>query len=1273
MRLLNKIILLPLILALSLSVTHCGGGGGSGGGSRINDVPESANPSIGPSPQEDLESLASNTFVSNGIQITVSPEYIDFGTTQHKKALIKKFKITNGTNSAQQLTIQFYGYSGGFKLIEEDGIYSAYKPISLGAGESTPDILLRFDASLMGTHQGYLEITAKDVEGLIQLPFRAKVSGAADIKFMSSDFLCSNKDAPELQTLDFGRVPTGRFKTKRIKICNTGGKAIQIHKVRILANTSGAQSKALDMGDPNPFETSFGWDLNDLINQEILEYYTPNEEESFEDSKPAFVTYTENVANESSSFSVKPNLPDGQTLSPTGIALDAGAYIIYDVEFRPNLNIEAAENRLFDSISLTADVNINTDLGVYVVDALGATGGKEPFLQVTYLTEGLETSLPLDLDSTNRAVRFDPVTIFEDWVPEEAAELKLFLKNVGSGSKDLMVWFDNMAEGYFTFKKQNPEQKLPLVLGPGQRKSVTLLYAPTPEDGIAGTNWDLGQLIINHTGGNGLSHRVTLIGEQQGGKAVIIKQDSSILKTDYERPDGTFKRKNLCVIRMNPVEEEDITVKNFEITNNSNNYTLTSTLTTSPLRSGEDQSSPTIGTAELSEGTITTSPNSLSSFKLTLILDNSVSDGDEVYGELNIHNSYNAPANVASLCQTNPCPHQEYEIPFKAIASETGECKGGVGQPLDGTVVMVIDRITMSLLGLTEPPRNPPSFRFHLPIDLHKDAQRARIHGLPYNPTKEVSYIDQIRSFAHQITNVAGCFPLPSNPYKLEFVAGSWDGPMKECSNPQTDDAFVTLHEPSAVCMANNGVQEGTLPETSEKVNIFYHEFIKLGDGCQLEMEGKFSTFFLREGQTAKQVFDIMMDEVGIDGSQSEYDKYTRPFQFDSYILFHKGYNREGCKYPQGTKLEDPNDIEKCWNAFQSDGNLTRTNGMIEECSYFQFEIEEGCTPQDAEEAQADDFPEENICTDSSISAGDPSSWIGYGEYEPDPFDDTKYHLTLRNVHLRAFTLVHSLNSFFGHAGRLLYSDLYVTLTTKAVGRQYPENENPFDDGPYDLIATKTLKDFSDEDIFRINNAKTQAFWNGPNWVNAQFTVGNSGDFDDRECNPQAGIKDHCRGNFEYNESGRVIHAGEPIDLEANQRLLVVGLGAFQGPGELAPSFARARSDGKGQPLYFTFHGCLKEEEFDEEGNTIITGCYEGKIDDIQWEGSPVTEAYISHDILTSDDANPDEGEETDSKAYINFRIFDDDRNRLTDYFNYPNHFEFNDNSEVSRACGYGM
>lgn len=1306
----KKLWLVSLCGLLVVVCTKCGNDGD--GSNNQDDLLDSAVPDTILDPDGDLSEFAVNTFLKNGIDITVDPTILKFDAVTKKKSATKSFSLKNGSKSSHQFKIEFLGSSGGFNIIIDGG--SAGTHLQNIAAGSSQTVTVNFEADFLGKRTGLIKITADGLDGYIHLPLWAEFDGPADFKVIDAAFSCANKDATQITKINFGRIASGVKTVRNFKICNTGGKPVKVNFVQ-LASFKGT-GDLLDEVVSNPFDLdSWNWSLEGTL-LDPFDYYDPQTSEEF--TPPQRVAFAGSLPNPLAAFGVTANQA-GKKISPYNLVIDAASsdsefksYIVFDVLFEPNLKVEAPEGQIYEPIPIAADVVISTNLGKYVIPVAGATGGLEPHLKIIDTPEGIKADCKngavVDLESMGPALHFGVATIYNDWIPEDFKEKRLTLCNVGSGSKPLKVWGAPMMDGFFTYVKKDPEIQFPLAINPGESKELSLQYAPTPKDSVPSTTWDFGQLTLKHNGSNGPYNHIALIGEQNQdlGHIIDVAFDGFALNKQFYE-DNPTKRKNLQCLKMKG-EAKELTgesTKSFVIQNNSNQLTLNSTITfNGNLREeviennekkdvdlSEDDAKVVISQNSQKVYSVTTEPKKTSNFDLIFTLSNKIKKDTVISGKIEIENKFTNSPNGLSL--------PDYEINFKATVSESGECTGGgAGVAPDGRAIMIIDRITMNLLTLGDPARNPPAFKFHMPVDLYFKEGRARIGGLKYDPTIDANPVDQIRSYAHQITH--DCYPLPTNPYKLEFEPGSWGGSTKDCAvytSPIDPDKKMVV-DPSTACIANNGTQKASLTHedgTTEEVNVFYHEFVKFAsDGCTLEFEGKFSTFFIPEGKTAFDVFSQLKEKKGIGGTEADYAEVTLPFSFNSYIHFYKAIDLPGCTYPAAKTLtaqEDPDAIKACWLAIKSAKEINRSSGIMDECAYFQFEIEEGCIPEDKNDATK---PE---CKDVDIN--NPKTWKGYGEYEknPDPdYEDLLYDITLRNVHIRAFTLVHSYADLFPHAGRILFSDLYVTLTTKAVGKE--DGDKPWND----LIAEKTIPDFKKEDVARsLNDAKTKdksfSHWI-EDGVNGEMRIGKEdNEFDNVPCvefNKNFKIADknnviilnggkHCRGNYEI-ENNTLYHAGEPIHLELKNRLILAGLSAFRGEGQLAPSFARLGPDGRGAPLFFTFHGCFKTPDelaqkdkdgnfvTDNKGNKLIDktiGCFDYKLDD--FEG---IDEYVNHGMLTNKDLNPESGKEKDSKAYINFLIYDDDRNRLTDYYNQPSHFKYDSRGDtwIDKKCGEG-
>ncbi|MBI2340185.1 MAG: hypothetical protein HYU99_07475 [Deltaproteobacteria bacterium] len=1287
-----SIVFLPACIAV---LSQCGGGGGGG-------PDDSVDPIVTPDPNSDLASQAVNTFDDSGIDITLKSEdgngYHDFEETEQYKKETTTLTLTNGTSEDTTFFISFYGSGGGFRFVEEiegeETVFASVSDLVLAAGTSK-DYTLQFDASLMGTRSGYIEVTVSGLSGYIHFPFQGAVTGPADFKVILASYMCSDDDAPDLSTLDFMRVPSGRAATQSLKICNTGGDRLNINTVQFEASASGAESSAMEVDDEVDDIDLDGFEdlITDTLNPDYFKYYPPPWDEEF--LEPKLEDYTGALPDGPSAFSVTEN---STGRSPDGMAIESGGYVRLDVVFEPTLMIEAPEGSLYNPISYAAKMTINTSLGEVDVDAVGATGGKEPVLEVTYTTDPADPcldddetscSMELDLDSFDSAINFGTVSVFSDWIPEDSQAVILKLHNDGSGltyHSNLKIWADPITAGYFTFVKKedlvredlwrsSEEVSFPLDVAVGQSVFLEIHYSPTPpacdeatEESCPWDFYDMGWLVLKHTGANGPENGVVLVGQQELSNAVLVYQDDTKLKSDNAiTPYSDSNRKNLCNFLIDENTDADgdgavdgNTTKKFTIENNSTNYTLTSTITAGSLYNAEDES--VVGSFTVDNSSVPTSFGAPSEFTATFFVDDTVAAGTEIHGLLTIVNSYG----TADLDSDHPA---DYSIYFKGVAATTGECTGS-GTPVDGSAVLLIDRITMILDGL-ETARNPPSFKLHIPAKVYKDHGAIMLGAVEYDPINtDPNSVKVFKPYNHQMANVNGCFPLPTNPYRQEAKEGSWDDPDTQCPFDNGTIAFTGAE----ACIPANKPEVYT--DGTNTYYVFYHEFVKFEPGnCNnVEMEGKIATFYLKEGQTVKEVFDAMESEVGIDKSAAEYQDFLKTFQFDSYITFNTAYSSGACNHAAGETISGTTDAEAirdCWDAFVGDENLWRSKGLIEECTYFLFSVDAGCVPSDVD--WKDDVDPEDLCDDVSITINRPDTWTGFGEYEPHvdldtgEESETRWDFNVRNVHLVGSFIVNSLGPFFDNTAKLLFADLYATMTTKAIGA-----EDPWDD----LIAVNNRSDFDKEDIYLdIGDSTTEFNWTADG-INSEFTTG-TGAEDDRDCYDESGkplTLTSCRGNFVIREDGNTIMpAGEPVNLENLNQLLIVGLSSFHGKKGLSPSFAQEGSDGKGKPLVFTLHGCLKGLEEGEELSEDA-GCQ-----DEHWDDEDVVAQYCSdnYGILSDEECAISRSTDWDGtgdtpRHWINYTIFDQDRNRLTDYFDYPNNY-FLTEDLIIKACGAGM
>jgi len=149
------------IIVIALFLAACGGG--------ENNSTSDIAPSISPTDSDDLASLVVNTFVPNGINITVDPTYFDMGVTSLDDKLTQTFILYNNSGEDKYFTLTINGTAGGFRFRTEDGDRTAYYPNYFITSGSSQEFTIEFDASLMGTRQAKVVITALNTNGTIKI------------------------------------------------------------------------------------------------------------------------------------------------------------------------------------------------------------------------------------------------------------------------------------------------------------------------------------------------------------------------------------------------------------------------------------------------------------------------------------------------------------------------------------------------------------------------------------------------------------------------------------------------------------------------------------------------------------------------------------------------------------------------------------------------------------------------------------------------------------------------------------------------------------------------------------------------------------------------------------------------------------------------------------------------------------------------------------------------------------------------------------------------
>lgn len=1269
----NKILSLLLIIA-TCGLVHCGGDDSSSSPTSPTDF----TPSFSPSSSESLDSMIVNTFDDNGYDISISPETIDFNeedeSIEKDDELTREFVLTNNSGTVRTFKFALYAVSSGFSILDENKInLGSWDAITLEDGESRT-FYARFNAWLFGTQTTYITVTA-DAEGYIQLPLRASVSGASDFRIIPMGYLCSDTEAPEVSSIDFLKVAYGQTETQGIKLCNTGGEDIEVSTVEVTTATSSQRSRVFDT---NAYE-EFIWDVEDEINSAFALGLEPTFTDTFSEPELLDAPYAD--TDSATDYAVK--IHETQELV-NDVIVSAGKILTLDVNLTPSLDFEAPTGALYAPVDRNARLRIKTSLGKIDIPLVGATSGKEPVLKMSYRLADTEVWREVDLSSDGATIYFGSVSTFKDWVTDNFKAAELLIENVGSGSKNLEFYPASLA-GYFEYYDETGAvPQFPFEIPSGSAgQNFQIRYMPTPTEVSTRATWDFGQFYFEHTGGNGPYGKLALVGEEESGYAVELKFGGSKLEREYDDTESKY----FCAMQIDN-GSASATRYSLTVTNNNKEHDLTVDWNVT-----EDSDSEGDFTATEDSGSLTVAKNSSQSFEIQLLADSDTSEGATIRGILNVETHYPSDVEAAYAVQLSGLEERDFQVPFHAQATSTGECTLGggsvIGKDSSGTVqaTIIVDRIGMVLTSLTEAAQNPPSFKFHLPVEIDYENNRVRISDdIPFVYDKnspDFTPIKQFRSYAHQITNINNCAPKPTNPYRLEFEKGSWTGDGYDC-NEKGDVAFTgkdgssyTIDTDTA-CLPSNGGEE--VEVDGVKWVVFYQDFVKFDTGsCQMQYYGKVATFAYRPDiETFADVF--ARSEASPNEGEDFYEGIYGAFQFNSYIFFNEKTSCGSKSYNAGESETDPDLVKACYASIAEKEDNTRNEGLINECAYFNFIIDEGVVPSDATSS--------NPNTDN---------WSGYGIYEPHSDEtgtyDTKYDITLYNVHAQAFALSPADRfSFFQHPGHLLYSELYVTFTTKQIADQ---NDTSHWD---DLVAVETRPNFDKENVY-LDSKTTDVvkFWTNSSGSYNDFNNLFSNVLEDEDLESGVDYGGYGKGNYRLCESGGavdcdIIPAGWPVNFDENNLITLVGVGSFNGKGNTAPGFAREDSSGQGKSLYFTLHGCLVEGEPSE-----TQGCYNYHLDDARMtyddntanDATLVIDEYVDHGMLpegyptnASDCVSFAALPENDPlnalydpykyMSCINYKIFPQDRDRLTNYYD-SDKFYYEDDDYKSSTCGYGM
>lgn len=1249
---------LSLILVLLL-ITACGGGGSSSSENNLNPTPN-----LNPDANVNLEDLVVNTFESNGFSISIQPTYIDF-TAQHGQidegdTIEEEFTLTNNTNDLRTFRITNYSTATGFSLLNEEGqSVGVWTGIELAAGASQT-FTIQFNAWQFGTQISLIHI-ASDVEGYIQMPVRASVTGSAQFKIIKRGFACSDTEAPQVDYLDFLKVAYGNHQTIGIKICNSGGQDVLINAANFQNTLNSYESQAMIN---NAFE-DYIWTVSDSIDSAFAFGSTPSDYDTF--VSPRMIDSGVSPANPAQSYSIQ--------VTNTGkavrdVLVPAGQFVSLDLTFEPNMSVEAPFGSLFNPVGFEADLLLQTSLGNINIPVVGASSGIEPILQLSYRMHEDAAFRPIDLKSDGSALYFGEAKLFLDWVSNNSLVAEVKVENTGSSSAPIN-FYGREINGFFEYYWDNPSEPLtfPLVVEKDNPKTFKLRYLPAPtatlEEDYTQT-FDFGQFYFEHNGGNGPQDSLVLLGQQDAGYAVEAKLGGTDLKRDYTG----ISPQNFCVFI---TDSSNPTPKTFTMVNNNPydemdvSYSITNT------------SSTTDFTAAPSSGNLTVAAGSSESFTIDFHT-GTENAGKTLEGLLRIETSFPATESTYSS-ETAGLESRNFEVAFRASGSETGESllcgNGAIGNgDEDLTTTFIVDRVTMVMTDLTEPAHNPPGFRFHFPISVNQEKGQAWINkNISIQVDEdEINPITGVRSYVHQAVGSGGCPAFPTNPYRLEFQKGSWNGEGIECSddgpgtivftNPSTSER-VKLDTDTA-CVPNNGFQDYTDPITGEAWKVHYTEFYKFKD-CQIEYYGRVSTFAYKydESKTPMESIREVMLEAEAKPNENEafYENVYGAYRFDSFITFFEDTKCSGVTYGPGgvqSDVQDPDLVKDCFLSLSKKSDASRNQGLMNECSYFLFDIE----------------------------ATNPEDGVYEPHYDGSTTHSTKYDITLNNVHVTTMVLgTGDRRVFFSHPGHLIYSEFDMTITTKPLAEEEWINSSDWNE----RIAPDTRPHIDKNQVFVLNGERYDI---GDFWVEDGLNNFFSNVIDETDLTPGVDNGGYGRGTFKYHSAygdQMIIPSGWPVNFDENNLGLLIGLGTFRGQGNTAPSFAKAdAATGKGKALYFAFHGCMVSGEAPES-----QGCFDFKRDDgLMPDGTtPIIDPYTELGILPN--GYPADGSECaqlsdpgfyESETYqsliesnpyyfmscIDYKLNDFDRERYKNYYDKANRFEYKDDPYGTSTCAYG-
>lgn len=1235
----------PIIFVVSSLFFSCGGGEET-----PNTDTEETLPNLTPSDNADLSSEYINTMQG----VTLAPQYIDFSADEKIFALgedaEKSFVLTNSSGAEKTFKMQVYSISSGFLILNASKKpVSSYDEIKLAAGESAT-FYIRFTAEIFGQQSIYVHITA-NTTGYIQMPVRGpQVLGDTGLRVIPTGYKCADTNAPYLTSLRFGEVPHGKTEIQSFKICNEGT-PVSIYSSEITNEDAGVLSTAFDEINVEDF-----WSVPS--DQQIASQFSSGIEPQINGTHtaPNFIEYSGSITNPAGQFSISDY--DGKSLN--NVLIGAGSFYWVNVAVQPNLPVEAPEGSFYKPVGIHATLKLQTSLGVIKLPLAAASSGSHPKLDLKYATvTGAE--IPelayrnIDLASNGPAIRFEtPVEIFTDWVTENYQEIEIQVTNTGSGTRPL-EFFGEEIQGYFEYSS---DVSFPLVLESGESQSFRVRYLPSPAELPEEQAFDFGKFYFksNTQDSQGL---IVLVGEQDTGSAVAVTyQGADLSKYSETDADGNFIRtKNFCSLQTS-VSGATPTSLSFVVKNNSKIQTpVENKLTVNwSFQNVDDKKDLDLTSSRgTTSGSFVVAANGSESFTAVLPLATTVANGQTIKGQLVIKTSFTDQVATAYAADKPELKEKTITIPFQATASDTGICefdskfiseKTGIEK-----VTLLVDRITMAMMDLPSLAINIPSFKFHMDLEVDLENGLVRVaREYPFIYDQKISATKQMRAYLHQVSNPTGCAPRPTIPHRGEFERGSFIGGDYTASNindagvfqvTTAKDGLVTIYADSA-CMDNNGAQPYTDPVTGETKTVFYSEFFKF-DGNTPLLFGKISTFaFDPSKETIAEVFRRSEE----DPSENEafYEQIYGGFSYDSYLqTFGEDFNcGQGTSLKANTVYTDPDLVKTCFLEIAGSDQNRRDKNFQSECGYFNFSFDEG-TP--FAEIDADNFNPDNVTALGKIQP--------YVNEQGEEVEGL-YDLTLNRFRMQAFVIgAVDRKSFLNHPGHLIYSDMYVTFTTKVIDDRNlmsKEAQTRFEDNQI-ILKDDELYDLDD---YFTNDGTNNMFTNVLDPFDKTLELGKT------------------RGNFVFMDDSQqtIAMRGYPFNAEQNMIGVISGMGYFSGKGNTSPNFTRGN-----KPLYFSLKGCLMKGHDLPENQGCMPWTHDSAIvydESGNPTGQDILEVYTEQGLIPATyeelkayncaegaQSDPDFRTSYKSMGCVNYVTFGRDRNVFNNYVTPTSNFVF--------------